>query len=119
MNLIHLFRCQGMRIAHPGDIGCLPGQEIPGKLTGLDAVMIPIGGTYTINSDEALQLLDIIKPKVAIPMHYRTGNLGFEVLDTSQQFSARCQKPVFYQTDRLLLSSDTDEETAFLTYHSF
>jgi L-ascorbate metabolism protein UlaG (beta-lactamase superfamily) len=33
--------------------------------------MIPIGGTFTMPPDTAREVLQQLKPKVAIPMHYR------------------------------------------------
>ena len=35
-----------------------------------DICLIPVGGTYTMNVEEAAKLVNKIKPKVAIPTHY-------------------------------------------------
>lgn len=35
-----------------------------------DVAFVPVGGTYTMTSDEAAKLVNIIKPKIAIPIHY-------------------------------------------------
>ena len=35
-----------------------------------DVAVVPIGGTYTMNSKDAAKLINKIKPKVAIPVHY-------------------------------------------------
>lgn len=35
-----------------------------------DIAMVPIGGTYTMNAKKAAELINIIKPEVAIPTHY-------------------------------------------------
>ena len=35
-----------------------------------DVALVPIGGTYTMNASEAAELVNYIKPKVAIPIHY-------------------------------------------------
>ena len=35
-----------------------------------DIALVPIGGTYTTTYEEAAQLVNIIKPKLVIPMHY-------------------------------------------------
>lgn len=35
-----------------------------------DVAFVPVGGTYTMNFSEAAQLINIIKPKVAVPIHY-------------------------------------------------
>ena len=37
-----------------------------------DIAMIPIGGTYTMDAKKAAELINIIKPEVAIPVHYGT-----------------------------------------------
>ncbi len=35
-----------------------------------DIAFVPVGGTYTMNSKEAAELVNEIKPKIAIPIHY-------------------------------------------------
>jgi len=35
-----------------------------------DVAFLPVGGTYTMDSKEAAELANIIKPKIAIPVHY-------------------------------------------------
>lgn len=40
------------------------------KKIACDVAFIPVGGTYTMDYKEAAELINIIKPKVAIPIHY-------------------------------------------------
>ena len=35
-----------------------------------DVAFVPIGGTYTMDYKEAAELINIIKPKIAVPTHY-------------------------------------------------
>ena len=35
-----------------------------------DVAFVPVGGTYTMTAKEAAELVNIIKPKVAVPIHY-------------------------------------------------
>ena len=35
-----------------------------------DVALVPIGGTYTMDYKEAAELVNVIRPKVAIPTHY-------------------------------------------------
>lgn len=35
-----------------------------------DMAFVPVGGTYTMNYKEAAELVNIIKPKIAVPIHY-------------------------------------------------
>lgn len=40
------------------------------KKVKCDVAFIPVGGTYTMTSEEAIKLVNIIKPKIAVPIHY-------------------------------------------------
>lgn len=40
------------------------------KIIKCDVAFVPVGGTYTMNFSEAAQLINIIKPKNAVPIHY-------------------------------------------------
>lgn len=42
------------------------------KKVKCDVAFVPVGGTYTMNFSEAAQLVNIIKPKIAVPIHYRS-----------------------------------------------
>ena len=48
MNTVRIFTAEGMRVAHLGDLGAKPTPEQMQQLQGLDAMMIPVGGIYTI-----------------------------------------------------------------------
>lgn len=37
-----------------------------------DVAFVPVGGTYTMDGKEAAELINIIKPKVAVPVHYES-----------------------------------------------
>ena len=40
------------------------------KKVKCDVAFVPVGGTYTMTAREAAELVDIIKPKIAVPIHY-------------------------------------------------
>lgn len=40
------------------------------KQVNCDVAFVPVGGTYTMTSEEAAELVNIIKPKIAVPIHY-------------------------------------------------
>ena len=40
------------------------------KKVKCDVAFVPVGGTYTMTSKEAADLVNIIKPKIAVPIHY-------------------------------------------------
>jgi L-ascorbate metabolism protein UlaG (beta-lactamase superfamily) len=56
----------GLVVYHAGDTDVIPEM----KKVKADIVFIPIGGTYTMTHSEAAEIINIIKPKITIPMHY-------------------------------------------------
>ena len=42
------------------------------RALSIDVALLPIGGTYTMNADEAAQAAALIAPRVVVPMHYDT-----------------------------------------------
>jgi L-ascorbate metabolism protein UlaG (beta-lactamase superfamily) len=58
-------------IAHLGDLAHKLTEEQIKAFGKVDIAMIPIGGTFTMPPDTAREVLQQLKPKIAIPMHYR------------------------------------------------
>ncbi len=58
----------GERIYHAGDTDLIPEMD---TIT-TDVALLPVGGTYTMDAEEAAKAANKIKPRVAIPMHYGT-----------------------------------------------
>ena len=56
----------GTRIYHTGDSDFIPEM----KDIDVDVAMIPVSGTYVMTPEEAIEAVNTINPKVAIPMHY-------------------------------------------------
>lgn len=77
MNTVRIFHFGRLRIAHLGDIGRPLTPEEQEKLRGVDCLLIPVGGYYTIDAQQAKEMAREIAPRVIIPMHYRTASSGF------------------------------------------
>jgi L-ascorbate metabolism protein UlaG (beta-lactamase superfamily) len=56
----------GRRIYFAGDTDLIPEMRSLGRV---DIAFLPIGGTFVMDIDEAVQAVRIIKPSIAIPMH--------------------------------------------------
>ncbi|GBC72652.1 putative L-ascorbate-6-phosphate lactonase UlaG [archaeon HR04] len=59
----------GVRIYHAGDTDAV--EELR-SLSNIDVALLPVSGTYVMTADEAVQAVGMVKPKIAIPMHYGT-----------------------------------------------
>ncbi len=62
----YIVHCGGQRIYVAGDTDATP----EAMAVSCDIALVPIGGTYTMTPEEAADLINTIKPKVAIPTHY-------------------------------------------------
>ncbi len=88
MNLVTVLEAGGKKIVHMGDTGCVPSKNVLEAIKGADALMIPVGGYYTIDAKTAAEIAGLTAPRHIIPMHYRDGELGYEVLGTVEDFIA-------------------------------
>lgn len=85
----------GQKVIHYGDLGekidDLLTPENLAKLEGADYALVPVGGVYTIDADQALELIDRTKPKMAIAMHYRSNSYkcGYSNISTDEDFLIR------------------------------
>ncbi len=70
LNIIYVVNIEGRRIAHLGDLGDKPGEEVLRELHGLDLLITPVGGRYTLEPEEAWELVETLKPLNILPIHY-------------------------------------------------
>ena len=80
LNTIYVIKSEDMVICHMGDFGQaeFEGNQLD-DIGDVDILMIPVGGKYTINYKEAVEVVGKIGPKIIIPMHYKTKDLKVEV----------------------------------------
>jgi len=72
LDAVSVITVNGVRIVHLGDLGHrLTGEQL--KAIGpVDVLLIPVGGTYTIDAKDAVAVMGQLHPKVIVPMHYKT-----------------------------------------------
>lgn len=71
-NTVYVIELDNLRIAHMGDLGHKLTQETVQEVGAIDILMIPIGGTYTIDPKTAAEVMRQVDPWIVIPMHYQT-----------------------------------------------
>lgn len=85
MNQISLYSDADLRIAHFGDIGRVLNLEESKILKDLDVAMIPCGGFYTIDAHQVRMIIESIKPKLTILMHFRTETSGYSMISSLEE----------------------------------
>lgn len=80
----YIFNIDGFKVYHAGDTDFIPEMKELTKLN-LDLALLPIGGTYTMDAEEAADAANTISAKYTAPMHYK-GLLGKEVEKEEKKF---------------------------------
>ena len=78
-NTIYLIEMDGLKICHLGDLGHKLSDRELQEISGVDILLIPVGGVYTIGPKEAVTIVSQIEPKIVIPMHYNTPDHSQEI----------------------------------------
>lgn len=84
-NTIYTYIIDGMKVCHLGDLGHVLDKKQEEEIGGVDVLMIPVGGNYTIDASEALEVVNQLKPSIVIPMHYKTPVVDFPI-ETADAF---------------------------------
>uniref|UniRef100_A0A7C3J6R6 MBL fold metallo-hydrolase n=1 Tax=candidate division WOR-3 bacterium TaxID=2052148 RepID=A0A7C3J6R6_UNCW3 len=83
-NLIFIVHTEKGKIIHFGDLGHLPSPETFKKLSDPYAIMIPVGGYFTIDHNDAKKIIENISPLFVFPMHYKTEFIDFPIEPVSK-----------------------------------
>ena len=86
-NTAFCFTLDGIKLCHLGDLGHRLSQEQIAEIGSIDILLIPIGGVFTIDAKMAGKVSDDLKPKVVMPMHYKTAKCDWP-LNTIDDFLA-------------------------------
>lgn len=86
MNTAYRIECEEITLLHLGDFGEETVRDKTLEEIGdVDVLMIPVGGTYTIDAEEAAKIVKQIEPRFVIPMHYKIPGLKIS-LESAELF---------------------------------
>jgi len=109
-NTIFVIEAEGLRLCHLGDLGVLPPAEVMEEIIGVDVLMVPVGGKYTLGPEEAVEAVNQIEPSIVLPMHFRVPGLT-ELADLNE-FLTEMGAEKTERLDKLSLTKDKlPEET--------
>jgi L-ascorbate metabolism protein UlaG (beta-lactamase superfamily) len=91
-NSIWIVEADGLVFCHLGDLGHELTPEQVKAIGKVDVLMVPIGGIYTLNGEQAKKVVEQIKPRLYIlPMHY--GVPGYDDLIGPDEFLEEFKNP--------------------------
>ena len=78
-NLISVINAENIVLAHLGDLWHSLDYSSLQEMGKVDILLIPIGGSFTIDATLAVKVMNDIKPGITIPMHYKTAKCNFPI----------------------------------------
>lgn len=77
-NILYKIEKEDLSILHCGDLGIVPDDSFLDAIGEVDILMVPVGGFYTIDADQAVELVKKVEPSIVVPMHYNSPKLNKE-----------------------------------------
>ncbi|HUU53552.1 MAG TPA: MBL fold metallo-hydrolase [Armatimonadota bacterium] len=78
-NVVRVIEADGITVCHLGDLGHTLSPEDATALGALDVLLVPVGGTFTVDAKGATAVINRLRPRIAIPMHYRTPKVSLNI----------------------------------------
>ena len=78
-NIVFKIEMEGMTFCHLGDLGHMLDDSQLSEVGTPDVLFMPVGDTFTVDVQTAIDLAKKIAPKVIVPMHYRVGGLSLSI----------------------------------------
>jgi L-ascorbate metabolism protein UlaG (beta-lactamase superfamily) len=71
-NNVYVIEAEGMRLCHLGRLSLPPTSEQVEEMSGVDVLLVPIGGQGMLNAAQAVETISLLEPKLVVPMQYAT-----------------------------------------------
>lgn len=107
-NVIYKIKMDGITLCHLGDLGEPCSLELLQKIGEVDILLIPVGGTYTVDAVGAKAYADGISPKKIIPMHYKPTDGALDIT-SAEPFLAQYNEQEIKRVPSGEIMIDTDD----------
>jgi L-ascorbate metabolism protein UlaG (beta-lactamase superfamily) len=114
-NIVFSILLDGISVVHLGDLGHVLSQKRVEEINGVDVLLCPVGGSYTIGPDQATKVISALEPSFVVPMHYKTDKHDkkkFEKIAGVEEFLKEMGVEAAERADKLTVTKATlPEET--------
>jgi len=112
-NIIYKIEAENISILHCGDLGYVPEDSFLDSIGDVDILMVPTGGIYTLDAEQAMAMVKKIEPSIVLPMHFNQDKLDqskFGKLARVEEFTKKfgIDKPV--PQPKLIYKKEEGEE---------
>jgi len=87
-NSVYVVHFEDVAFCHLGDLGHELTSSQVSEIGSVDVLFFPVGGFFTIGPKEARQVMESLRPRIAVPMHYRAPGMSpmFRLLKKAEDF---------------------------------
>lgn len=110
-NTIFILESEEIRICHLGDLGSDLSEKQLEEINGVNILMLPIGGKYTIDGEKAVDIIKKIEPNIIIPMHYKIKGSNVDIDDEKKFCSEMGNCPRVKMAKISLKKKDLEEKS--------
>lgn len=104
-NTVYQIKMDGLALIHLGDLGHKLEEATVEALNGVDILLVPVGGVYTLDGKGAAEVVGQLEPRIVIPMHYQVPGLKF-TLEAVDKFLKEMGKEGITPQPKLVISKD-------------
>jgi len=108
-NIIFVIEADGFRVCHLGDLGDQLTTRLLEEIGDIDILMVPVGGTFTLDSKQAVEVVNQVEPLIILPMHYKEAGISeqnFGFLSGVDEFLSQMGAVNTEKLDKLTLIKD-------------
>lgn len=86
-NTIFKISAEGMDVVHLGDLGHPLSARQVKEIGNVDILLVPVGGRYTIDAQDAVGVVNALQPRIVIPMHFATPHVSIALAPVEEFIS--------------------------------
>ncbi len=110
-NIVYTIKADDITVCHLGDLGHTLTEEQIKKIGGVDVLLIPVGGGTTIDKSSVDSVINALKPKIIIPMHYKSDKCGLNIAGIDQFLKGRKGVRHFKESEIAITKDSLPRET--------
>ncbi len=109
-NVMYKFEAEGISVLHCGDLGMIPEDSYLDEIGDVDVLLVPVGGTYTLDPEEALSLIKKVEPAIVVPMHFGGEGILLKELAPLHDFLKTVGQEGMTPIEKLIVKKEELEE---------
>jgi L-ascorbate metabolism protein UlaG (beta-lactamase superfamily) len=110
-NIVYTITADDITICHLGDLGHPLTEEQVKKIGSVDVLLIPVGGGPTIDKGAVDSVINALKPKIIIPMHYKSDKCSLNIAGLDQFLKGKKGIKHFKESEITIKKDSLPKET--------